>query len=493
MKLNVQNIYVVATFDEEHRRMINQVLIQYEKGHPGYLEFFSPCQKKIEREKYERKIKKRLGKWLHLSKEDFASIVFIREEDEVSKQFILKTIGLLKDEKQNRKENVFHFVEISTFLPGTIFHILPLGALSAAFSTLAIRSNLKYQNLPRSSSEGIRKIKFAFSLCLLSMNTIFRIHDFSMNYETMYHQYKLSHDIDDVLSRRKIILDTVDNPFDEEMITFSGEMLTDILMDSLEENPFLKECDLETALKLEQYIHDNPYLDYGNLYDDFSSFGVVDTDLTLGSIGGQKFDEFIIVYDSSNRDLLSYQRILEHELVHRTGHLENSFLNEGMTSLIVYEYMEDFKVTDGYFDQLLVTKILCELITPEKMLEAYSKNNMNIIKNELLKLNPNEENYQAFMELLEQYGKEMKKAAKENRIDEFFQLKGPQFKEALCPFIYSYMGTDVEDKKRFNIVAYLHGIGQQMNIIGDPYFNQAASDSYEKTYLKEKNILSDRF
>ena len=485
MKSDVQNIYVVPTFDAEHQKLLNQVLIQYEKGHPQYLEFFSPCQKNFERKKYERKIKKRLGKWLHLSKEDFTSIVFIREEDEVSKQFILKTIGLLKDEKQNRKENLFHFAEISTFLPGFTFHILPLSALSAVFSVLAIQANSKRRCLPRNGTDGILKLKFGFSLCLLCMNTICRIHDFSMNYETMYHQYKLSHDINHVLSERKIILDTVDNPFDGEMATISSEMVTDILLDSFTLNPLLRECDLEIAFKLEQYIHDNPYLDYENLYDDFSSFGVIDTDLTLGSIGGQKFDEFIIVYDSGNRDFLTYQRILEHELVHRTGHLGNSFLNEGMTSFIVYEYMEDFKVTDGYFDQLLVTKILCELITPEKMLEAYSKDNMNIIKRELLKLNPEEENYQAFMNLLEQYGKEMKTYSKEDRMDEFFQIRAPQFKNDLYPFIDSYMSADLEEKKRLNILTYLHGIGQKMNIIVDSYFNQNVSNAHEKTYFKE--------
>ena len=488
MESKIRKIYIVQTVDEEHSKCINQILIQYQKKHPRYLKLFSSYPKVLmERDKYEQRMKRRLRKYLpHLTKEDLSKVVFVDDEDEDTKEFVIRAIGLLKDEKYNVGENILHLAEISTFLPGIMVPILPLTALSAVFSALAMSQNSKRKVLPRNGSDIIRRIKFGFSFCLLSMNTIYRIYDFSMNYETIYNKYKLIRDIYDVLGKREIILDTVDNPFEEETIVLSEEDVTNLLMESFDYNPLIKESDLEIASNLKQYISENSYLDYGSLYDDFASFGIIDTDLTLGCIGGQKFNEFIIIYDSSNWDELSYKRILEHELVHRTGHLDNALLNEGMTSLIVYEYMEDFKTTDGYYDQLLVTKILCELITPDKMLEAYSREDMNIIKNELLKLNPSTEDYQELMELLDQYGHEMIEYSKKDRVDEFFQSKSPQFKETLQPIIYSYIKDNLEDEKRLNIDAYFYGIGQKMNIIGNSYFNQGTDQNYEKAYLKDK-------
>jgi len=487
MESKIQNIYIVQTLNEKHSKYIDQVLIQYEKKHPQYLELFSSYSKdSMERKKYERRMKIRLRKYLpSLKKEDLSKVLFVDESDEITKEFVIKTIGLLKDEKYNLGENVLHLMEIFTFIPGMIFHVLPLTSLSAVGSVFAISVNSKRKNLSRNGSNVIRKVKFGFSLCFLSMNTMYRIHDFSMNYETMCHRYKLSHDIDDVLEKRDIILDMLDNPFEEENFTFSEEDVINILMNSFDYNPMITESNLEITSNLEQYIRENPYLDYGRLYDDFASFGIIDTDLKYGSIGGQKFDDFIIIYDSNNLDDVSYEKILEHELVHRTGHLDNTLLNEGMTSLIVYEYMEDFKNTDSYYDHLLVTKILCELITPDKMLEAYSKNDMNIIKNELLKLNSSVEDYQELMDLLDQYGKEMAVYAKQDRVDEFFRLKSPQFIEDLQPLISSYMKEDLSTEKRLNIVAYLHCIGKKVNVLGDVYLNHNVNDTYKKIYLRK--------
>jgi len=487
MKVEIQKIHIVQTVDEKHDKSIDQVLVVFQKKHPRYLELFSSYSKTpTTQEKYEKRIKKRLVKYLpNLTKEDLSKVVFVNQSDEDTKKFVSKTIDLLKNEKYNKRENVLHLMESSTFFPGLIFHIPPLTALSAVFSVLAMGGNSKRKLLPQNQSPVIRKIKFGFSFCLFFLNGFYRIYDFSMNYETMCNRYQLSRDIDDVLSKRKILLDTIDNPFDEEIMVLSEEDATNLLMESFSGNPLLQESDLEIFSNLEQYIKENPYLDYGKLYDDFSSFGIIDTDLKYGNIDGQKFEDFIVVYDSSNQNEESYRRIVEHELVHRTGHLDNALLNEGMTSLIVYEYMEDFKTTDGYYDQLLVTKVFCELITPEKMLEAYSKDDMNIIKDELLKLNPSLDDYQKLMTLLDQYGKEMSVYTKKGQLEEFFKTKSPSFREDLRPLITAYIKPDLEVKKRLNIVNYLYCIGLKTNVVGDAYFNPSGNDIPEKVYFKE--------
>ena len=43
------------------------------------------------------------------------------------------------------------------------------------------------------------------------------------------------------------------------------------------------------------------------------------------------------------------------------------------------------------------------------MLEAYTKNDMSIIKNEMLKLNPNESDYNNLMNKMQKYSDEYKK------------------------------------------------------------------------------------
>ena len=52
----------------------------------------------------------------------------------------------------------------------------------------------------------------------------------------------------------------------------------------------------------------------------------------------------------------------------------------------VYSYWWGYE----YEDYVLITKIFCELFGSDTMLETYSKNDISILKNSMLELNPNE-------------------------------------------------------------------------------------------------------
>lgn len=63
-------------------------------------------------------------------------------------------------------------------------------------------------------------------------------------------------------------------------------------------------------------------------------------------------------------------------------------LNEGMTALLAHEYFGEMKCVYNYEQTLL--KMLCEIIEPSKVLEAYSNANIDIIINELTQVDGNE-------------------------------------------------------------------------------------------------------
>ena len=177
-------------------------------------------------------------------------------------------------------------------------------------------------------------------------------------------------------------------------------------MEAFQLNPFLDDKDLEIALSMEKYIENNPYLDYEKLYETFASFGMIHTDYDNNRFAGTTIRDLniITIYDYENlKQDPYYISTLQHEIIHLTGHLDNIVLNEGMTELLQAEYFNDGNAT-GYYEYVTLTKIFCELIGSDKMLEAYSTENMSLIKEEMLKINPSEHDYDSLMNTLQEYG-----------------------------------------------------------------------------------------
>ncbi|MDE5586771.1 MAG: hypothetical protein K2I72_00175, partial [Bacilli bacterium] len=216
---------------------------------------------------------------------------------------------------------------------GTFFYPIA-GTLNA---TLSAWDNIDRKNISKAEASWLRKLKLATSMFLLSLNIATGAKNISADLDYVWkakNNFCLQKEIDQVMENKLLILDDLENPFKEDSMITSSDAATNILMESFNLNPSIDEQDREIALNLRQYIKENPYLDYERLYDDFSSFGIIDTNLKNGDVGAHCYDDFILFYDRNNMTDEQYRYYLEHELVHKTGHLDCFTLNEGMTALI---------------------------------------------------------------------------------------------------------------------------------------------------------------
>ncbi|MDE5586770.1 MAG: hypothetical protein K2I72_00170 [Bacilli bacterium] len=148
--------------------------------------------------------------------------------------------------------------------------------------------------------------------------------------------------------------------------------------------------------------------------------------------------------------------------------------------------MDNFLCTNGYVDELLITKIFCELITPDKMLEAYSKRDMSIIETELLKINPDSNTYHQLMELVNNFGDMSQEYVNNGNHLEFTNEIASQYREAFTQSISQYMyseNANFDDYQIERICRYLNAIGTNTNEQATVYFNERAKElSYEGIY-----------
>ena len=308
---------------------------------------------------------------------------------------------------------------------GVLSYLLSVNSLLQG-ATLIQRN----RNLPKCKT--FNRLKVALSAFLISLNVSFGIKNFSVNMDVASKQV---HSL-----RRDLLLGRVENPFSDgnEMVT-DKDAAVNLLMGAFELNPFIEEEDAKIATSLKQYFLDNPYLDYERIYDCYLSFDIIDSsrkDDASVMKRVARYDSFNnIIYqynnDGKEKSFEDYRSDLGHELVHATGNLESTFLNEGMTTIISSEYIDDFSLDrSGYYDHVLITRCLCEIIGADKMLEAYSQDNMDIIRDELLKLNSDIRYYEQFIEVMDNY----QQALTSEDFDYMFSSK-PKFIQALAPYL----------------------------------------------------------
>ncbi len=502
----IEKIYVVRDVAPDGSKYISQILIEYTDKEVKYFRL-SPSDLKGSSKKQE-KAKAHMDKYLKkvvkgLDKADFDKLVFVSDHDQDLRKYVNHEIQIKKAKSIKKSEAFLQIAATSQTLGSLCMMLSPLhgptnlllsSIAASGFSTSAMMDNQGRKKLPQLEAEWIRKVRFNFSMALLAFNVTVGVQSFAASLDEIKQEYTLEKkEIEDT---RKLIPDSLDNPFKSESMFTSADAATNILMEALDLNPLLEEEDREVASHLRQYLVENPYLDYEQLYDDFSSFWIIDTNDTLGNIGARNFGDYIVVYDRDNISRKEYFEKMEHELVHYTGHLNCMMLNEGMTSLLTSEYMDNFQYTNGYYDEILMTKIFCELITPDKMLEAYSKEDMNIIKNEMLKLNPDEDKYQQFINLLNDYSEEREPYAESDSSSSFFdEGHALAYRDKFAMMVMDYMyNANFDEAKVSRITEYLKAIGSadHFTIPGAIYFNKNEKElSYENAYSSELTETSN--
>lgn len=176
------------------------------------------------------------------------------------------------------------------------------------------------------------------------------------------------------------------------------------------ENPDLALDDRLSSifLFLDQYILDNPYFDWGLAYARLKTLTTTDnfimqkiTKSKLPNVAAQYLEmpNCIQYLDSSYDSDISFHEFLHALTVHEDRGFR--FFTEGMTQLLTIEYanfIEYYDLDDcilRYFEQdninvytesYTLCKILCELLSPELVLEAYSTSNIDLLRKALIEI-----------------------------------------------------------------------------------------------------------
>lgn len=177
----------------------------------------------------------------------------------------------------------------------------------------------------------------------------------------------------------------------------------DIIFNNLGNNPYLTDEDLNTLLELKQYYLENPYMDYNYLFKQMLTMRIKNR-YGIGTSMGSTLKDSDIIYCYPNCYQEDFRRsIILHEGIHHTGFLKNEILNEGMTSIIEAEYFEDGKIMNGYQKEVIITKLFCEMIGADVMLEAYTTQNDDMINDALLEFYKEQEVVDSIYRLMEKY------------------------------------------------------------------------------------------
>lgn len=178
-----------------------------------------------------------------------------------------------------------------------------------------------------------------------------------------------------------LIYSQIENYFNQEMNITER---TNKLVETMEHNDQITEEEFLIFEQLRGYFEDNSYMDYCDVYQT-----LVNLDVTyLSEQPTEEENIFVLArYYESIPEIKVYQLgkyflkdILPHEYVHITGRLfDYPELSEGITELIAREYCSDGQLLAYYPKNVTCIQLLCELINPQIVLEAYSTHNSNLI------------------------------------------------------------------------------------------------------------------
>ena len=167
-------------------------------------------------------------------------------------------------------------------------------------------------------------------------------------------------------------------------------------------NPYLEEDELEALKNLEPFVLNDSYLDMSNVLQKFMTIDVKEK-YNLGERdGAMYFPPTNRIYYFYNTWTGEKESALIHEYLHSIGSLDNKVLNEGMTSLLAGDIQEcDNMHYDGYILQRYCMQYVISIVGSDLALEAYSKNDISIIDNELALKFGSMEAVEEFYSLLE--------------------------------------------------------------------------------------------
>ena len=209
---------------------------------------------------------------------------------------------------------------------------------------------------------------------------------------TIYGFYVLSTNIGYILRK----LDTRDSVADMKTSISSNSNINE------EEKEYLNGIDVFLN-DYEKYI-DIPFAcekleNFDILYKDCEDKGSV---ITKGIWSKSKGKITYYITDDESEELR--KKTINHELLHLISSHDGYYpgiLNEGITSVICYEY--DLSTDYCYDKYRLITYMLCEIVSSETVVESYLKGDFSIIEKKLYEIIPDNKIIENFKENLNTY------------------------------------------------------------------------------------------
>lgn len=167
-----------------------------------------------------------------------------------------------------------------------------------------------------------------------------------------------------------------------------------IILHAVLENDKLEDWEKNILYTFDEMLKDNPYINIRESHN-----AMEELDIKYTNRPSEYKDTVYGVYSPEDNTVYIFQNegevnkdILRHELIHsllnnkRTSTLPEYFI-EGVTELLANEYFSDkpFSELKTYPYEVAMTELLCDMVGGDKVLEAYTKGNMNIITLELSK------------------------------------------------------------------------------------------------------------
>jgi len=484
MEKEIEKIYICKKRVNDSE-IIEKFLIQYVDGSSSYTELPSSYNKllKPKKLKEEIRIKEQLDKYIKKTQIPSNKIITVYDSDTELKEYVdYQTEKIyqdnLKELEQMRINSGSLAMAMSIFTD--IINKVSLGAnsftnIGVLITTIISSKNFidavkhnKERKVSETELKYLKTLKLYFSYLMLSLNIMFGINNLKVNFEPMARDAKL---VTLIMSRPMNIL--IDD--DSKLMATTADARVAIFMEALDRNPMLNEEDREIALTLTEYVEENPYIDDLDLYITFTSLSVLHSknyvnDNIIGMY--QKNSNSIEMLNGSFKTEEKYEDTMQHEMIHATGYLDNLLLNEGITSLLQMEYTNDSTMNNAYYDHVLITRIFCELITPEKLLEAYTKEDMSIIEEEMLKLNPNKEDYELLIDEMQKYSENFEK-------EHWVFITNPTSSDENIPsykfhkLFEPYLNSDkLSREAKEEIEYYISEIGYWVDVDAKMYFNK---------------------
>lgn len=477
MDYEVKTVYIYRHIDSSIN-YIEKILFEFNNG--GF-DYFEMPENYLElsdsnRFKYKHQLLKKLNKYHYLTLPK-DSIVEITEDSEYFKKFRRKIKCLSDTNKRiyNRFINKLFLIGSSLnlitsclyFCTDSFVKSLIFNLISTLCSTHSLLYGLEEKDYTKKNNFGLQS-RLYFNFLLLIGNIILGVSNIKIyNYDLKQELYSLEYSLTkDYINSKQTKIVVENNPFESDYITV--DLKGELLVKSFDNNPFFREEDLEIVNDLVNYLNDNKHLDYKEIYDTYSTVGFIHSKEDFGIVVGKYLVNDNIIVDYVHGDSF-YGETMFHEFVHITGRLDSKVLNEGMTSLITTEYYNDGKEKDGYSIYQNMTKIICELIGADTMLEAYSKNDNLIIDEAFYKINPKVEDYKKLNILLEAMEQDD------------FQFDFETIYSVIKPYVLTKYENDLDDDCFVNVLLYINDMvsGESYN-----YKYYFVNEESSKTLIK---------